>query len=95
MTETAAIKVRRFALPKARGAEWASYTLLLIFALAQLRTGHHILEESRGGNWVGLFLLFSALTYQRLLALDVLLRPALWSLGLVWAITACFHLFFR
>jgi hypothetical protein len=94
MTETAATKPRRFALPNARGAEWASYTLLLVFALAQLRTGHHILEESKGDNWVGLFLVFSALTFQRLLTLDVLLRPALWSLGLIWAITACIHLFF-
>jgi hypothetical protein len=35
------------------------------------------------------------LTFQRLLALDVLLRPALWSLGLVWAVTAYIHLFLK
>ena len=94
MTETVTKKARRFALPEARGSEWVSYTLLLIFALAQLRLGHHILN-SEGENNVGLFLLFSALTFQRLLALDVLLRPALWSLGLIWAVTACIHLFLK
>jgi hypothetical protein len=94
MTETIATKSRRFALPKARGSEWANYSLVIIFALVQLRIGHHILD-GKGGNWVGQFLLFSAFTFQRLLALDVLLRPALWSLGLVWAVTACIYLFFK
>ena len=93
MTEAAAIKARRFALPKARGAEWANYTLVLVLALVQLRIGHHILD-GKGGNWVGLFALFCMLTFQRLLALDVLLRFALSSLFWIWAVTAGIHLFF-
>lgn len=92
-TEPAAIKARRFALPKARGAEWANYTGVLILGLVQLRMGHHILD-GKGGNWVGQFALFSMLTFQRLLALDVLLRLAISSLFWIWAVPAIIYLFF-
>ena len=92
-TETAATKPRRFAIPKAKGSEWTNYTLVLILALVQLRIGHHVLD-SKGGNWVGLFALFTMLTFQRLLALDVLLHLAISSLFWIWAVPASIYLFF-
>ena len=93
MSEAADKKSRRFSLPKARGSEWANYTVVLVLAMVQLRIGHHILE-GKGGNWIALFALFSMLNFQRILALDVLLRPALLSLFWIWAITAGIQLYF-
>ena len=94
MTETAAIKARRFALPKAKTAEWLRFALVMLFAAFQLESLHDLISGT-GPNSASYFFLFSALTFTWLLRLGTLLRSALSTMEIIWALAAFRYIFLR